>query len=232
MDFLKQFLFPVHKEGHNFVAIAAAVAVILSLFIGCFWPFGLLILLAVALFFRDPERVTPEGDSLIVAPADGLVTKVEQGVMLPDELEVEGNEKFTRVSIFLSVLDVHVNRVPASGVIKKLHYHAGKFLNATLDKSSEENERQLVLMETEKGEKIVFVQIAGLIARRILCDLKEGDSVEAGDRFGIIRFGSRMDVYVPEGIAIDVIEGQRAVGGETIIADLDQAGSPRVGLRH
>lgn len=232
MDFTKHFLFAVHKEGTLYIAIAAVIAFVLSLLIECFWPFGLLLTLAVALFFRDPERVTPKSDTVVVSPADGLVTAVQQNMKLPAELDEEGTETFTRISIFLSVLDVHVNRVPASGVIRKLHYHAGKFLSATLDKSSDENERQLVLMETAKGEKIAFVQIAGLIARRIVCDLKIDDSVDAGERFGIIRFGSRMDVYVPSGIAVHAIVGQRAVGGETVLADLAEEGSPREGVKH
>lgn len=231
MEFTKHFLFPIHKEGLPYIIGAAAIALLVALYSGCAAFFLALLALAIALFFRDPERVTPEGDNLVISPADGIVTAVEAS-QLPDELNVSDAGNFTRVSIFLSVLDVHVNRVPATGAIKKLFYYPGKFLNATLDKASKENERQVILMETQKGEKIAFTQIAGLIARRIVCDLKEGDSVEGGERFGIIRFGSRMDVYVPEGVAIQAIVGQRMVGGESVIADLSEKGAHRIGVKH
>lgn len=218
MDILKHFLFKVHKEGVIYIIGVAVATLILSLIFDGVLLIGLLLTLAVALFFRDPERVSPKGDGLIIAPADGIVTAIEQSELPPEIEDVSGT--FTRISIFLSVLDVHVNRVPASGVIRQLHYHAGKFLSATLDKSSDENERQTVLMETQDGKKIAFVQIAGLIARRIVCDLNVDDNVQAGDRFGIIRFGSRMDVYLPQGIVPSVLIGQRMIGGETILARL------------
>lgn len=231
MEFSKHFLFPVHKEGLPYIIGAAAIALLTALYSGCAAFFLALLALAVALFFRDPERTTPEGDNLVIAPADGIITAVEAS-QLPDELGIEDAGNFTRVSIFLSVLDVHVNRVPVSGSVKKLFYYPGKFLNATLDKASKENERQVILVETAKGQKVGFTQIAGLIARRIVCDLKENDSVEGGERFGIIRFGSRMDVYVPAGIAIDVIVGQRMIGGETVLADLEVKGENRKGVKH
>lgn len=218
MDILKHFLFKVHKEGVIYIIGVAVATLILSLIFDGVLLIGLLLTLAVALFFRDPERVSPKGDGLIIAPADGIVTAIEQSELPPEIEDVSGT--FTRISIFLSVLDVHVNRVPASGVIRQLHYHAGKFLSATLDKSSDENERQTVLMETQDGKMIAFVQIAGLIARRIVCDLNVDDNVQAGDRFGIIRFGSRMDVYVPQGIVPSVLVGQRMIGGETVLARL------------
>lgn len=218
MDILKHFLFKVHKEGIIYIIGVGVATLILSLIFDGVLLIGLLLTLAVALFFRDPERVSPKGDGLIIAPADGIVTAIEQSELPPEIEDVSGT--FTRISIFLSVLDVHVNRVPASGVIRQLHYHAGKFLSATLDKSSDENERQTVLMETQNGKKIAFVQIAGLIARRIVCDLNVDDNVQAGDRFGIIRFGSRMDVYLPAGVSPSVLVGQRMIGGETILAKL------------
>lgn len=218
MDILKHFLFKVHKEGAIYIIGVAVATLILSLIFDGVLLIGLLLTLAVALFFRDPDRVSPKGDGLIIAPADGIVTAIEQSELPPEIEDVTGS--FTRISIFLSVLDVHVNRVPASGVIRQLHYHAGKFLSATLDKSSDENERQTVLLETQDGKMITFVQIAGLIARRIVCDLNVDDNVQAGDRFGIIRFGSRMDVYVPAGVSPAVLVGQRMIGGETILAKL------------
>ena len=230
MGILKYFLFPIHKEGVQYIVIAAAVSLLISLFFGGFLIFGLLLTLAVALFFRNPVRVTPRGADYIVSPADGIVTYVGPA-QLPKEIENPTGE-YTRISIFLSVLDVHVNRVPAGGTIKQLHYNPGKFLSATLEKASDDNERQTVLMESLSGKPIAFVQIAGLIARRIICDLKMGDSVEAGERFGIIRFGSRMDVYFPEGVAPQVIVGQRMIGGETILANLAETGLGREGTVH
>lgn len=230
MDFLKHFLFRVHREGVVYIAAAAGIVLLLSLFLDGVLLLGLLLVLAVALFFRDPERVTPTGENWVVAPADGLITAIAPAP-LPPELDMASAGTRTRISIFLSVLDVHVNRVPASGVIRQLHYHAGKFLNATLDKSSDENERQTVLMETIDGRQIAFVQIAGLIARRIVCDLTTEDSVQAGERFGIIRFGSRMDVYLPEGVSPLVAVGQRTIGGETVLADLQYSGAARVGVK-
>jgi phosphatidylserine decarboxylase len=179
----------------------------------------LLLTAACALFFRDPKRVTPIGDNYIISPADGLVQNIKE-VAPPAELNM-GDEPMTRVSIFLSVFDVHVNRIPAVGKITALFYHPGKFLNATLDKASVDNERQIVAMKTTYGDKdIIFVQIAGFIARRIVCYLEQGKEVRSGERFGIIRFGSRMDVYLPKDVKPKVVIGQKAVGGETILADL------------
>ena len=229
MDILKHFLFKIHKEGVIYILGMAGISILLSLiFSGVLLFFGLLTL-AVALFFRDPDRITPLGDQWVVAPADGIVTAVETSTLPPEVDGIEGTR--TRISIFLSVLDVHVNRVPATGVIRQTHYHAGKFLSATLDKSSDENERQTVVMETPEGKSLIFVQIAGLIARRIVCDLNIDDSVQAGERFGIIRFGSRMDVYLPNGVTPQVVIGQRMIGGETILADLKNAVSAREGVQ-
>jgi phosphatidylserine decarboxylase len=173
-------------------------------------------------FFRDPVRATPIDDRFVVSPADGLVTLIEQ-VLPPAELrglDGLGDQPMTRVSIFMSVFDVHINRTPIRGTIKRVVYIAGKFLNADLDKASEENERQHFLVERSDGVRIGFTQIAGLVARRIVAFVKEGDSVANGQRIGLIRFGSRVDVYLPHGTSSRVIKGQRCVAGETVIADL------------
>lgn len=171
-------------------------------------------------FFRDPDRVAPQKDSLILSPADGEVSAIIHNQELPSELAGADDKKYTRISIFLSVLDVHVQRMPVGGRVIRKVYTPGKFFNADLDKASEDNERCSAIIETKDGSEICVVQIAGLIARRILNDLKEDQTVEAGARFGIIRFGSRLDVYVPEGISPLVCVGQRAIGGETVLADL------------
>ena len=219
---------PVHPEGRKFVAIAGAIT-----FAGWIWATWLtwpLIALTVwvALFFRDPQRAVPQDERYIVSPADGLVTLIET-VPPPRELAGEnglGNVPLTRVSIFMSVFDVHINRSPISGTIKNVIYIAGKFLNADLDKASEENERQHILVERRDGVRIGFTQIAGLIARRIMPFIKPGDMVVAGQRVGLIRFGSRVDVYLPAGTAPRVALGQRSVAGETVLGILgDSAGT-------
>ncbi|MDX2050433.1 MAG: phosphatidylserine decarboxylase [Rickettsiaceae bacterium] len=176
-------------------------------------------------FFRDPVRIVPQSTELVTSPADGIVQSISI-VSPPLELGIK-DEEMTRVSIFLNLLNVHVNRVPVAGKIKKLHYNPGKFFNASLDKASIHNERQLIVMETETKHEIAFVQIAGLISRRIVCDLEEGMNVSLGDRFGIIRFGSRLDVYLPKNIDILISPGQTAVAGETIIANLKNTKLPK-----
>ena len=178
-------------------------------------------------FFRNPLRAVPAGDSLVLAPADGIVSKIAD-VVPPKELEI-GDEPMTRVSIFMSVFSVHVNRAPMAGKITKMYYRPGAFVDVSLDKESENNERQELAMETVTGHKIAFVQIAGLVARRILTFVKEGDQLKAGERFGLIRFGSRLDVYLPKGVAIQVMEGQTAVAGETVLADINVTGENRQG---
>jgi phosphatidylserine decarboxylase len=213
MDFLPS----IHKEGYVFIIIFLAVTLFLSTFSNFLAVIGLVLSLWCCYFFRDPERVVPLGDNLIVSPADGVVQKI--AVVAPPKNLDMGDEPRTRVSIFLNVFNVHVNRSPASGVIKKLYYHPGKFFNASLDKASEFNERQEVLMVMDNGQEIAFTQIAGLIARRIVCDLDEKQPIKAGERFGIIRFGSRMDVYLPKGVEPLVAVGQTMIGGESIIAD-------------
>lgn len=210
----------IHPEGRKYVAIAAAIA-FASLFVFDFitWPLVFLTL-GVAAFFRDPVRVTPQGEGLIVSPADGLITMIER-VPLPPELmgpQALGDAPMIRVSVFMSVFDVHVNRTPVTGTIRHVIYISGKFMNADFDKASEENERQHFVVEDKYGQRFGFTQIAGLIARRIVAFVKAGDMVVSGQRVGLIRFGSRVDVFIPEGYGVQVALGQRAVAGETIIA--------------
>ncbi len=211
----------VHPEGRKFVVVAGAVALVFLFLIWdeIGWPL-LAVTAWVAAFFRDPIRTTPKGDDLIVAPADGLVTMIAtvpppRELVGPDGLE---DVPVTRVSIFMSVFDVHINRSPIGGEIKRVVYIAGKFLNADLDKASEDNERQHLLVEAPGGLRIGFTQIAGLVARRIVPWVKPGDIVAAGQRVGLIRFGSRVDVYLPAGTAPRVLLGQRTIAGETVMA--------------
>jgi len=213
----------VHPEGRKYaVGVGAATALAFAFH----WQF-LAFLLAgltvwVASFFRDPVRTTPRGGTLIISPADGLVTMVAK-VPPPPELRCEdgiGDPDYTRVSIFMSVFDVHINRAPIAGRVTRIAYVPGKFVNADLDKASEDNERQHFLVEGEDGIRIGFTQIAGLVARRILSFVRQGDVVDAGQRIGLIRFGSRVDVYLPSGTAPKVLLGQRAIAGETVIAEI------------
>ena len=213
----------IHPEGRKYVVIAAAVALlvyfVISHFVG--WLFvGAAIW--VGTFFRDPIRTTPRGDKLIVSPADGLITMIARVPPPPELRGVDGlvDGDYTRVSIFMSVFDVHINRAPLSGRIRRIAYVPGKFVNADLDKASEDNERQHFLIETSDGLRIGFTQIAGLVARRILSFVREGDMVDSGQRVGLIRFGSRVDVYLPAGTAPKVLLGQRAIAGETMIAEI------------
>lgn len=217
MDLIKSVVPAIHKEGFIFIIIFLIVTLLLSWFSQTLGILGLIASVWCVYFFRDPERVVPLSDSLIISPADGVIQKIEE-VLPPSNLDM-GEEKRVRVSIFLNVFNVHVNRVPVSGKVKKLYYHPGKFFNASLDKASIHNERQEVLMVMDNGQEVAFSQIAGLIARRIVCDLKEGDEIKSGERFGIIRFGSRMDVYLPKGMQPLVSLGQTVIGGESVIAD-------------
>jgi phosphatidylserine decarboxylase len=210
----------VHPEGRKFAVIAAAVTAVFAFLSWetLAWPMAG-VTLWVAAFFRDPIRTTPKGEGLIIAPADGMVTMIAT-VPPPRELMGEGGLPeglVTRVSIFMSVFDVHINRTPIAGEIKRVVYISGKFLNADLDKASEENERQHILVEGHDGLQVGFTQIAGLVARRIVPWVKTGDFVAAGQRVGLIRFGSRVDVYLPAGTASQVILGQRTIAGETIV---------------
>ena len=213
----------MHPEGRKYVFIAGALAVLGYWWFGWFvlWPLAGLTLW-IALFFRDPVRVTPQGEGLIVAPADGLITLIER-VPVPRELAGEnglGDAPLVRVSIFMSVFDVHINRTPIAGTIRQVVYISGKFLSAELDKASEENERQHIVVEGREGRRVGFTQIAGLVARRIVPFVKPGDMVAAGQRIGLIRFGSRVDVYLPDDIAPQVALGQRSVAGETVLGRL------------
>src|SRR5881394_3865616 len=210
----------VHPEGRKFAVGAAAITLFAFLLHLKFIAWLLVgVTIWIATFFRDPVRTTPRGDKLVVAPADGLITMIAK---VPPPPELRGDEalsdgEYTRVSIFMSVFDVHINRAPISGRVKRIAYVPGKFINADLDKASEDNERQHLLIEGSDGLMIGFTQIAGLVARRILSFVKEGDMVEAGQRVGLIRFGSRVDVYLPAGTAPRVLLGQRTIGGETVI---------------
>lgn len=230
LETIKSVMVPIHPAGWMFIAIFAVVSLGLSILWSVFGWIGLIATGWCIYFFRDPNRVTPMREGLIVSPADGVIQTITKGVP-PSELDLGVNER-TRISIFLNVFDVHVNRIPIEGSISKLSYHTGKFFNAALDKASTENERQSIKLTTPDGLTIGIVQIAGLVARRILCDLKEGQSVKTGERFGIIRFGSRVDVYLPPDATPLVIVGQRSVGGETILADLKSTETERFGTNH
>jgi len=216
----------VHPDGRKFVAIGAVVTLFFAFMAWetLAWPM-LGVTIWIAAFFRDPVRAVPQGDTLIVAPADGLVTLIRQ-VPPPRELAGEsglGTDPMTRVSIFMSVFDVHIQRSPITGIIRQVIYISGKFLNADLDKASEDNERQHILVERSDGVRMGYTMIAGLIARRIVPFVKAGDTVVAGQRVGLIRFGSRVDIYLPAGTAPLVALGQRTVAGETVIARLGSA---------
>lgn len=211
-------LAPPHRAGFPFLAGGLVVLLVgLVLWTPLAW-LGLIFVLFCLYFFRDPERVAPPRAGAILAPADGRVVVLDQAPP-PAELDL-GNEKRWRVGIFLSVLDVHINRVPASGTVARIAYRHGKFLDASFDKASEDNERNALAIRLPTGSVVAVVQIAGLIARRIVCDVAEGDTVSAGSRFGLIRFGSRTDIYLPEGVEPLVAKGQRMVGGETVIAEV------------
>ncbi len=216
---------PVHPEGRKFAVIAGAICLLFFILDWelLAWPMLALTIWVLA-FFRDPVRVSPQDENFVIAPADGLVTLIQE-VAPPPELQGEGfldDQPMMRVSIFMSVFDVHINRAPIGGTIKRVAYISGKFLNADLDKASDENERQHFLIERNDGLRIGFTQIAGLVARRIVPFVKEGDFVAAGQRVGLIRFGSRVDVYLPHGTHPRIVKGQRIVAGETVLAELGQ----------
>jgi len=218
----------VHPEGYKYVGIAAGITLLATLISNIlFWPV-VGVTIWVATFFRDPVRTTPTGDDLIVAPADGLVTMIQR-VPVPRELVGQlGDQPLVRVSIFMSVFDVHINRTPIAGTIREVVYISGKFLNADLDKASEENERQHIVVEGRDGRRIGFTQIAGLVARRIVPFVKPGDMVATGQRIGLIRFGSRVDVFLPDDCAPQVTLGQRSIAGETIVGRV--GGKPVAGI--
>lgn len=218
LDDIGHVLAPPHPAGRPFV-LGGLIAVMLGLVIGAWLAWlGLIFMLFCLYFFRDPERVPPGRAGVVVAPADGRVVSVIPAVP-PAELGLGAMPRW-RVSTFLSILNVHVNRVPADGIITRIAYRHGSFMSAGEDKASEANERNAIALRLADGREIAVVQIAGLIARRIVCSLREGDAVQAGARFGIIRFGSRTDLYLPEGVRPLVAVGQTMIGGETVIAEL------------
>ncbi len=225
---LANFLVPLHRDGWKFIALFALITILLAQLWGGFWIVGGVATLWCIFFFRDPPRVVPLRSGLVVSPADGLVQYVGPGVP-PPELDLPAQETM-RVSVFLSIFDVHVNRVPADGTIDVVAYHPGRFLSAADDKASDENERQAIAMTLPDGRRLAFVQIAGLVARRIVCYLKPEQPVLAGERFGLIRFGSRADVYLPPGVMPLVAVGQRLVAGESVIADLTSPEGLRPGV--
>ncbi|MCH1388131.1 MAG: phosphatidylserine decarboxylase [Rhodobacteraceae bacterium] len=219
VSMLSTFVKPMHPEGRKFVAIFAAITLVLFLLWEPLGWVGVGLTVWVYYFFRDPERVVPIQEGIMVSPADGIVSLLEPAVP-PSELGL-GSEPMTRVSVFMSVFNCHVNRIPAAGRITTVAYHHGKFLNASLDKASEQNERNGITVELRDGRQYGVVQIAGLVARRIMCWSKEGSDMQRGERFGLIRFGSRLDIYLPSGTEPTVQIGQTMIAGETIIARLN-----------
>ena len=205
----------IHREGYRFVAIAAVITFILLLINNYLGLIGLVISIWIYYFFRDPERFPIKDENYLVSPADGKITQIAE-MNGPKELGLEG-EKYTRISIFMDVLACHVNRVPYTGTVDNIFYKPGKYINATLDKASEDNERNYLKLKNSEGDKVIVVQIAGMIARRIVCDVKEGDTLNQGDRFGMIRFGSKVDIYF-QNYNLLVRNGQNTVAGETLLA--------------
>ena len=213
---IREALVPVRREGWPFIAVFFAIALVLgALWDGLFW-IGLGLTLWCAYFFRDPERVVPMDDRLAISPADGIVTMIARAAPPPEA--GMGDAEMLRISVFMNVFSVHVNRAPVRGLVTTVAHKAGQFLNAALDKASSENERNTVVIDGPQGP-VVSVQIAGLVARRILCWTREDDALTVGERYGLIRFGSRVDVYLPEGYLARVSVGQTAIAGETIIAE-------------
>jgi phosphatidylserine decarboxylase len=221
MNMMKIVAVPMHREGLKFVGIFAAVSVVLGLLWAPLFWVGLGITVWCYYFFRDPVRSVPQDPGLVLSPADGVISLI-QDVVPPSELEL-GDEPLTRVSVFMNVFNCHINRAPISGEITHIAYHKGKFVNASLDKASEHNERNGLTITSTEGHRIGVVQIAGLVARRIVCFSEIGDQIAAGHRFGLIRFGSRLDVYLPKGVRPMVALGQTAVAGETPLADLSRS---------
>ena len=226
-NFLKPVLVPIHSAGWPFIAIFAAVTIAFGVLWSPLFVVGGILTAWCAYFFRDPVRHTPIREGLVISPADGIVQMISKAVP-PSEVEMP-IEALTRISIFMNVFDVHVNRSPVDGQISGLGYRPGAFLNASLDKASEENERQAVKITMADGMEIVLVQIAGLVARRILCWVESEQPIRVGERFGMIRFGSRVDVYLPDGVSPLVVVGQKAVAGETVLADMKSDEAQRKG---
>ena len=221
---MRRQLAPVHPEGYIFIAVFGGVALVLDWLWSPLGWVGAILTVWCIYFFRDPKRVTPLREGLVVSPADGVISSV--GFFVPPPELGLGDRPLQRISVFMSVFDCHVNRAPVSGRITKIAYKPGLFVNADLDKASEDNERSSLLLETGIG-RIGVVQIAGLIARRIVSFVREGETIGVGDRFGLIRFGSRVDVYLPEGVRVMVGLGAKAIAGETILADARASEAPR-----
>jgi phosphatidylserine decarboxylase len=224
-DTIKTILVPIHAEGYPFIGIFCLLTLILFFLYAPLGFIGFILTIWCIYFFRNPDRITPIGHDLVIAPADGVIQKIWHAKLPPelrknlDDDEDDLDEDMLVISIFMNVFNVHVNRIPCDGNIISQYYHPGKFFNASLDKASTDNERHSVLMQDKDKRYIGFVQIAGLVARRILCDLKDEQEVKAGERYGIIRFGSRVDVYLPKDTIPLVCVDQLSVGGETILAD-------------
>ncbi|WP_050528072.1 phosphatidylserine decarboxylase [Pseudorhodobacter aquimaris] len=218
---------PIHREGWRFIPIFAVVALILFFVWEPLGWIGVGLTVWCYYFFRDPKRVTPEREGLIISPADGVISLLEPAVP-PVELGL-GPDAMMRVSVFMNVFNCHVNRLPIAGEITKISYRPGKFLNASLDKASVDNERNSLVVRMEDGRDLAVVQIAGLVARRIVCEVPEGARLQTGERFGMIRFGSRLDVYLPEGVEPLVSLGQTMVAGETVLADITSTEAARTG---
>jgi len=216
------FIKPMHPEGIKFVAIFAAITVVLFLLSSVLGWIGVGLTVWCYYFFRDPERVTPLGSGLVISPADGIVSLIEPAVP-PAELGM-ADEPLTRVSVFMSVFNCHVNRTPIEGEVTAVAYRPGKFFNASLDKASADNERNSLRIRMKDGRDLAVVQIAGLVARRIVCWVEPGKQMQTGERFGLIRFGSRLDVYLPDGVVPQVRVGQTMIAGETVLADLNAPG--------
>jgi phosphatidylserine decarboxylase len=216
---LERIMTPVHREGYGVIVVMAVIVAVLSVLSNFLALMALVILGLCVYFFRDPQRIIPEEDDVVVAPADGVVDRVEI-VGPPDELNMGGDSQWTRISIFLNIFNVHVQRIPFDGRVSELCYRKGTFLNISMDKNSKDNEKQCCVLESRHGLKIILVQIAGLIARRIVCNLVVGQKVKRGDRYGVIKFGSRVDIYLPNGVAVCAKVGQTMIAGETVIARL------------
>ncbi|MCK5644819.1 MAG: phosphatidylserine decarboxylase [Gammaproteobacteria bacterium] len=227
MTMLGTFIKPMHREGIKFVSFFAIVTALLFLLSNILGWIGVILTIWCYYFFRDPQRTTPTREGLIISPADGVISLIEKAVP-PAELGMP-DEALTRVSVFMNVFNCHVNRTPIEGVIKAIAYRPGKFLNASLDKASVDNERNSLCIEMSDGRQIAVVQIAGLVARRIVSFVEEGRSMQTGERFGLIRFGSRLDVYLPDGVEPQVVLGQVMVAGETVLADLKSSEPKREG---
>ena len=220
-----------HRAGWPFIGLFAGVTVVLAFLSGPLFVVGAILTAWCFYFFRDPDRITPTREGLIISPADGRVVAIKE--LVPEPVFGLGDAPRTRISIFLNVFDVHVNRMPADGIVQACNYRPGKFVNASLDKASVDNERMAITLQLTgdhpyDNQRLGVVQIAGLIARRIVCTAKQGDTFKAGERFGIIRFGSRADIYLPPGLVPLVAVGQRMIGGETVLADC----TSDEGIRH